>query len=216
MGKECIPEPDLDASETPEVEQMEPHPRSARLVVTSYTARFRWAQKRWALGLPQIRMEVRVDPISKQLISVDHYLLDYALVRHRLLRGSELFYKNLVWANLPARPVIPQVTPLTTTSRLIEQIFENASGLVVGESLDRISSMRFMIENMPTLARQGVKTIYMRRLVNDFIQSDLNSFFKTGVMSDDLEEYLTSLGSDRLARGVACGRGQPDQHGFEH
>ncbi|MHC8403987.1 MULTISPECIES: membrane-targeted effector domain-containing toxin [unclassified Pseudomonas] len=196
IGKACIPEADLDASEAAEVEQVEPTPRNVRVVVTSYTARSRWAQKRWALGLRQTHVEVRVDPISNRLISVDHYRLDYALVRQRLLRGSALFYKNLVWANLPPRPVIPQVTPLTTTSRLIEQIFESAPGLVVGESLDRVSSMRFMIENLPTLARQGVKTIYMRRLVNDFIQSDLNSFFETGVMPGDLGEYLTSLGTD--------------------
>lgn len=196
MGKECAVELEFNTGEAPEVGTEEPAPRNVRLVLTSYTGRPGWAPKRWALGLRRTHIEVRVDPISGRLTSVDHYRMDYDRIQLSLARDSIRFYEELMWANLPARPAIPEITPLTTTTHLIEQLFESTSGLVVGESLDRISSMRFMIENMPTLARQGVKTLYMRRLVNDFIQSDLNSFFETAIMPDDLEEYLTSLGTD--------------------
>jgi len=58
-----------------------------------------------------------------------------------------------------------------------------ARGLVIDESQDRIASMRFLIENMPVLSRQGVKTLYFHRLPNDFSQLDLNTFFSTGEMS---------------------------------
>lgn len=75
-----------------------------------------------------------------------------------------------------------------------------ARGLVIDESQDRIASMRFLIENMPVLSRQGVKTLYFHRLLNDFSQLDLNTFFSTGEMSDDLEEILQQLQSDPSGR----------------
>ncbi|PMZ72861.1 membrane-targeted effector domain-containing toxin, partial [Pseudomonas sp. FW305-70] len=92
------------------------------------------------------------------------------------------------------------VTPSTTATELIGQALDAANGLVIGESQDRIASMRFLIENMPTLARQGVKTLYFHRLLNDFSQLDLNTFFSTGEMSDDLEETLQQLQSDPSGR----------------
>ncbi|MFJ2286583.1 membrane-targeted effector domain-containing toxin [Pseudomonas iridis] len=81
------------------------------------------------------------------------------------------------------------------TGELIDGIFEHAEGLAVGETLDRITSMRFMIENMPALARHA-KTLYVRGLLNDFAQVDLNNFYTSGQMSEDLRLYLTSLGTD--------------------
>jgi hypothetical protein len=100
------------------------------------------------------------------------------------------------FASLPARPVQPVITPSTTVTELIEKVFEAAPGLVVGESQDRIASMRFLIENMPTLAKQGVKTLYMHRLLNDFNQVDLNDFAETGQMHGMLERYLQKLPGD--------------------
>ncbi|MCK1791464.1 membrane-targeted effector domain-containing toxin [Pseudomonas violetae] len=100
------------------------------------------------------------------------------------------------FASLPARPVQPVITPSTTVTELIEKVFETAPGLVVGESQDRIASMRFLIANMPTLAKQGVKTLYMHRLLNDFNQVDLNHFAETGEMHGMLETYLQNLPGD--------------------
>jgi hypothetical protein len=100
------------------------------------------------------------------------------------------------FASLPARPVQPVITPSTTVTELIETVFDAAPGLVVGESQDRIASMRFLIENMPTLAKQGVKTLYMHRLLNDFNQVDLNKFAETGQMDGMLERYLQKLPGD--------------------
>lgn len=100
------------------------------------------------------------------------------------------------FASLPPRPVQPEITPSTSVTELIEKIFDAAPGLVVGESQDRIASMRFLIENMPTFARQGVKTLYMHRLLNDFSQVDLNNFAETGKMEGMLKMYLKKLPGD--------------------
>lgn len=60
--------------------------------------------------------------------------------------------------------------------------------------------MRFLIENMQTLARQGVKTIYMHRLLNDFNQMDLNIFGRGAKMDGMLEKYLKQLQSDPVGQ----------------
>ena len=56
------------------------------------------------------------------------------------------------------------------------------------------------LEDLQALAAEGVKTIYMRRLLADFAQEDLNQYFNTGVMSEDREKYLTQLGTDPAGR----------------
>jgi hypothetical protein len=104
--------------------------------------------------------------------------------------------KKNFFSSLPARPVQPVITPSMTVSELIEKIFDAAPGLVIGESQDRIASMQFLIENMQTLARQGVKTIYMHRLLNDFNQIDLDTFARSAQMDGMLEKYLKQLQSD--------------------
>jgi hypothetical protein len=100
------------------------------------------------------------------------------------------------FASLPARPVQPVITPSVTVPELIQKVFDNSPGLVIGESQDRVASMRFLIENMQTLARQDVKTIYMHRLLNDFNQVDLDAFAKAGKMHGMLEKYLNQLASN--------------------
>lgn len=110
--------------------------------------------------------------------------------------ARDFFQRSGFFTSLPARPAVRVVTSSTTATELIEKVFDVAPGLVVGESQDRIASMRFLIENMPTLSRQGVKTLFFHRLLNDFSQLDLNTFARTGEMSDDLEESLRQLQSD--------------------
>jgi hypothetical protein len=52
-----------------------------------------------------------------------------------------------------------------------------------------------MIENMPAFARH-IDTLYVRGLLSDFAQTDLNEFHLSGEMSEDLRGYLSSLGTD--------------------
>ena len=149
-----------------------------------------------ALGKQETHIKV-VNMPGGQIRGVSPYE-EFVAGRHAVLvrdaNGFQL--PKDFFASLPPRPVQPVITPSTTVTELIEKVFDTASGLVVGESQDRIASMRFLIENMPTLARKGVKTIYMHRLLNDFNQVDLNNFAETGKMHGMLEMYLKKLPGD--------------------
>ncbi|MDI1331699.1 membrane-targeted effector domain-containing toxin [Pseudomonas sp.] len=149
-----------------------------------------------ALGKPETHIKVVAMP-NGFIRGVSPYEEYVAGRRAVLIRDAIVFQTpEDFFASLPARPVQPVITPSTTVTELIENIFNTAPGLVVGESQDRIASMRFLIENMQTLAKQGVKTIYMHRLLNDFNQVDLNEFAETGDMHGMLEKYLQKLPGD--------------------
>ncbi|AWY42976.1 toxin [Pseudomonas putida] len=151
--------------------------------------------KKWAMGLRETHIQVQIGP-NGALIAPDRYALYFAEKARALLISARRFYENLPWANLPPRPAVPIISASTTVPQFMAQALESAPGLVIGETPGRITSMRLMIENMPALARQGVKTLYVRRLLSDFAQADLNDYFKTGVMSEDLQQYLSRLGTD--------------------
>ena len=149
-----------------------------------------------ALGKQETHIKV-VNMPSGRVRGVSPYEEYVAGRRTALARDAIAFQMPKdFFASLPPRPVQPVITPSTTVTELIETVFDAAPGLVVGESQDRIASMRFLIENMPTLARKGVKTIYMHRLLNDFNQVDLNNFAETGNMHGMLEMYLKKLPGD--------------------
>ncbi|MHC8310878.1 membrane-targeted effector domain-containing toxin [Pseudomonas sp. GT1P32] len=149
-----------------------------------------------ALGKSETHIKVVATPYGG-LRGVSPYEEFVAGRRTMLVRDATGFQlPKDFFASLPPRPVQPVITQSTTVTELIEKVFDTAPGLVVGESQDRIASMRFLIENMPTLARKGVKTIYMHRLLNDFSQVDLNNFAETGNMHGMLEMYLKKLPGD--------------------
>ncbi|WP_192562298.1 membrane-targeted effector domain-containing toxin [Pseudomonas gozinkensis] len=178
----------------------EPQPSTSndiRLVRTPYDvdAASQQELKRWAMQLRETHIQLQIGP-DGGLIALDRYAINFANKARTLLMSARRFYHHLSWANLPPRPPIPAVTASTTFADFAAQALEEAPGLVIGETPGRITSMRLMIQNMPSLARQGVKTLYVRRLLSDFAQADLNNYFKTGVMSDDLEQYLSRLGTD--------------------
>lgn len=149
-----------------------------------------------ALGEPETHIKIVTSP-NGVLRGVTPYEEFVAGRRAVLVRDATGFQMPKdFFASLPPRPVQPVITPSTTVTELIEKIFDASPGLVVGESQDRIASMRFLFEYMPTLAKQGVKTIYMHRLLNDYIQIDLNNFAETGQMDGMLEKYLRKLPGD--------------------
>lgn len=179
----------------------QPQPQiTLRKPTTSYDAPQRYSLRKLAMGKPETHVKVSrlPDGTMKGITTYDEYV---AAPRAELSRDARSFFARSGFStSLPTRPALPAVTPSTTATELIEQALDAANGLVIGESQDRIASMRFLIENMPTLARQGVKTLYFHRLLNDFSQLDLNTFFSTGEMSDDLEETLQQLQSDPSGR----------------
>ncbi|UQS17774.1 membrane-targeted effector domain-containing toxin [Pseudomonas sp. HS6] len=179
---------------------VEPQPstsRTIRLIKTPYAvdaARER-ELRRWALELRETHLHVQIGP-DGGLISLDRYGLYFVDKARTLLSSARRFYRNLPWATLPPRPPIPPVTANTRVADFLAQALEASPGLVIGETPGRITSMRLIIQNMPILVRQGVRTLYVRRLLSDFAQADLNDYFTSGIMSDDLQQYLSRLGTD--------------------
>ncbi|WP_448091075.1 membrane-targeted effector domain-containing toxin [Pseudomonas azerbaijanoccidentalis] len=178
-----------------------PPPHDAlRCPSTQYDASGRWSLRKLALGLSETHIKIVRQP-NGSLRGITTYDEHVAVHRAKLSQDArEFFARNDLNDLLPARPTQPAVTPATTAADLIPKVFEASPGLVVGESQDRIGSMRFLIENMPRLSRAGVKTIYFHRLLSDFSQLDLNEFFTSGKMSDDLETALRQLQSDPSGR----------------
>lgn len=203
LGKGCTVDLALDVREPmpiPPTSQpvVEPPPSTLRpiqLVRTTFDTEPSLAMslRNWALDLPE-SAETRPSTGGNPLANAP-YNQHFQLRHEQLLRTAQRYFSNLAWSNLPPRPAMPSIHPGMSMADLFERIFQSSPGLVVSETLDRITSMRFIIKNMPTLARH-IDTIYVRRLLSDFAQVDLNEYFRTGVMSEDLQACLTSLGTD--------------------
>ncbi|WKV95874.1 hypothetical protein PYV50_17775 [Pseudomonas sp. H22_DOA] len=225
MGKPCAPTIELDSVETtettesasppPQVEPQTPRTRRLQIVPSAYDIdpTVRRSIKAWALNLNETHAELT--PAADGALGMEDPFERYAAGRLKSLQvAARQFFNELPWITSPARPAIT-VSPQMSIAELADHLFESAHGLVVGETLDRIASMRFMIENMPALARHA-KTLYMRGVLSDFAQVDLNRYFISGNLSADLRTYLTSLGTDptgrfnalelvRVAGKTACG-----------
>ncbi|MGY1891450.1 membrane-targeted effector domain-containing toxin [Pseudomonas sp. SDT291_1_S447] len=150
--------------------------------------------KKWAMNLPQDSADM-ANIVPDHPSDEEQFTLFFSQKRTRLLNEAKEHYSELDWTNLPARPVIPEVSHSMPTDELVDRVFEKTMGLVVGETLDRVTSMRFMISNMPAFARH-ITTLYVGDLLSDFAQMDLNGFYTSGQMSEDLRIYLGSLGTD--------------------
>lgn len=202
VGKACLPETDVSSTEAtpsvdlPRVEPLPGVPCPLRPVtkLKGISETEIPGMRRWAMNLPNPSAET-TSAGRRYLLATDRYVAHFGEQRTALLNDAEAFYRELKWINLPQRPVIPPVSPQMEIDELIDLIFANTDGLAVGETLDRIASTRFMIENMPTFARH-IKTLYVRGLLSDFAQDDLNHFYLSGDMSEDLSTYLSSLGTD--------------------
>jgi hypothetical protein len=204
MGKQCAPDIELDTFEpaSPEVPaQPAAQPQTStsrppRPVTSAYDIDplVRRSIKAWALNLNETH--ARLQPDGAGGFGMDDPFELYAAGKRQLLQSSARgFFKNLPWIIQPARPAMPEISRLMALADLVDGVFESASGLVVGETLDRIASLRFLIEGMPALARHA-KTLYMRGLLSDFAQVELNRYFTSGNMTVDLRTYLSSLGTD--------------------
>ncbi|MBK5527779.1 membrane-targeted effector domain-containing toxin [Pseudomonas sp. TH06] len=202
IGKECAPVVEPETSEpsppenSPAAESLPVTTHAVRPLKTTYDIPLaeRAVLRRWALNLPENRHQIAPHPAGH--LNIESPFTTLVAYKRKLLRQeARVFFSDVSWANLPPRPVIPEVTPLMQTSELLDSLYANAPGLVVGETLDRITSMRFMIDNMPAIARHA-KVLYLRGVLGDFAQTELNSYYTTGEMSAPLNEYLSSLGTD--------------------
>lgn len=106
--------------------------------------------------------------------------------------------KSVFTADLPPRPTLPVVEPPLNPQQFIQRLYEHTDGMVVGEFHASVGSKKFLIDNMPLLAQQNVKTLYMEHLLTDLHQLHLDRFNETGQMSDKLLRSLQLLDRGQL------------------
>ncbi|MBI6565083.1 membrane-targeted effector domain-containing toxin [Pseudomonas synxantha] len=122
-------------------------------------------------------------------------------MRAKILSSARNFFSRPFFAStLPERPALPAITPGMSPEQLIEKSLANAKGLVIAESPNRVASTYLLIKQMPNLAKQGVKTLYLHRFYNDLHQLDLDTFARSGVMPDRLGKYLRELDPTNMGR----------------
>ncbi|MCF5222421.1 membrane-targeted effector domain-containing toxin [Pseudomonas syringae] len=113
----------------------------------------------------------------------------FALHRKKLQQDAALISA----VQLPPRPTLPAVNPRTTTAQLFETLYQHTDGIVIGESHFSVASKKMIIDNLPLLSQQNVRTLYMEHLLTDLHQADLDRFFETGQMSKTLLHDLKVL-----------------------
>ncbi|UZE10885.1 membrane-targeted effector domain-containing toxin [Pseudomonas sp. B21-053] len=125
-----------------------------------------------------------------------------AFSRYRQLQAdASTFFADI---QLPARPKIPTFSTLATPKEILKGLLKDARGLVIGEGRGSMASKQFLIENMPLLSKLKVRTLYLQQVLTDFQQADLNTFTRTGNMSESLEHYLNEI--DQVEREDPSGQ----------
>lgn len=106
--------------------------------------------------------------------------------------------RRILTTDLAPRPRLPVIDPQPSAAEFIQRLYQQTDGVVVGEFHASIGSKKFIIDNLPLLVQQNVKTLYMEHLLTDLHQLDLDRFFETGVMSDNLLSSLRSLDNGHM------------------
>lgn len=101
--------------------------------------------------------------------------------------------RSIIARELPARPTMPAVSPEMSHGDFLEDLYQHTDGVIIGESHSSTASKKLIIDNLPLLARQEVKTLYMEHLLTDLHQADLDRFVETGFMSKTLLHDLKKL-----------------------
>jgi len=94
---------------------------------------------------------------------------------------------------LPARPVMPEIDAHLSQTDLLDRLYNATSGVVIAEKHSSVASKKFIIDNMPHLSQQKVKTLYLEHLQSDLHQLDLDYFAETGLMSKRLLHDLKAM-----------------------
>lgn len=74
---------------------------------------------------------------------------------------SNDFYDNVPTSTYPPRPTLPSLRRNATTTDLIDSVYSNSNGLVLGEKHNNVSAIKFLYDNLANLKRNGVTTIYV-------------------------------------------------------
>ena len=121
---------------------------------------------------------------------VDRTNMLFYRLRLKLISDAKAFMSTVT---LEPRPAIPQLAPAAAHADILRQVYAQSPGLVVGENHYSIASKKFLIDNMPELVKNDVKTLYLEHLQTDFHQADLDAYGQHGIISHNLNAYLKKL-----------------------
>lgn len=164
---------------------------------------------------PTAVQQSMVDPLYDMPIATRDTLYELAYLKHKGLDSEyfsfddalnvveDQFYgirarlrddaRRVLRAELPPRPPMPALEPQPDHAQFIQRLYQRTDGMVIGEFHASIGSKRFIIDNLPLLVQQQVKTLYMEHLLTDLHQLDLDRFFETGQMTKRLLRSLKTL-----------------------
>lgn len=80
-----------------------------------------------------------------------------------------------------------------TDAGIINRTYASADGLVLGETHTSPVAKTFLLDNMDTLQRNNVKTLYMEGVVGRYLQPDLDRFHASGQMPERLRNALVQI-----------------------
>ncbi|MDH0746565.1 membrane-targeted effector domain-containing toxin [Pseudomonas sp. GD03842] len=106
--------------------------------------------------------------------------------------------RAILTADLPPRPAMPALVPTPDNAEFIRRLYQHTDGMVVGEYHASVGSKRFIIDHLPLLAEQQVKTLYLEHLLTDLHQADLDRYFETGQMTKRLLHSLKALDNGHM------------------
>jgi len=144
-----------------------------------------------ALLNPEIRDKsgIKLMDLGNTWNSVDCNIRSEFFRRRELLRKtSQAFFSHT--RVIPGQRPVPQLAADSPAAHILEKIYENSHGLVLGAGAGSISARKWLIDNMPVLSRLQVQRLYVQNLMKDFDQQLLDAFHTRGVMPDELTNIL--------------------------
>jgi hypothetical protein len=126
---------------------------------------------------------------GEEVVTLSEFEMAQEEPRRNLISDAKAWYE--LHPPTQSQPAL-SAQAFATPGELFETAYAKKPGLVVGEP-GSIGSKQFLIENMPTLAQQGVKTLYLQELLANVNQLELDTFARTGEMPAELENYLNKL-----------------------
>lgn len=102
---------------------------------------------------------------------------------------------NRFFQNLPASPRAP-LPEITEADSLIQRALDYSQGFVVGEVHHLEGARKWLIEQLPALKQQGVDTLFVGHLFQDFHAKDLATLARTKNLSSRLGAALDEIASN--------------------
>jgi hypothetical protein len=115
----------------------------------------------------------------------------FSELRLRLSKEARQYFSDPLHST-PARRTPPEISYPATVSSTLKSLLQTYQGLVFGEVHHDDSSKQLLIELIPVLLRQGVRTLYVEHAQADLHQALLDQYCntRTSTMPDGLRDFL--------------------------